>query len=308
MNIIFMGTPDFAVPSLQALYESQHTIAAVVTVPDKKKGRGQQICCSDVKKKAVELDLPVLQPEKLKDEQFLEEVRRLKPDIFVVVAYRILPYELYSIPKYGAINAHASLLPKYRGAAPIHWAVFNGEKETGVTVFQIDKKVDTGNIILQKKILLSAPDTTSKIYDELKELAPQALIEAVDVLGSGHLLPLSQNSALATPAPKVTSDTGKLDFSLSGSTLIRTLRAFSDWPGAWFTLNGKRIKVHDAKYILQENTEPGRTEILSKHEFAIHCRDGLFIPTVLQSPCKCRMAVEDWLNGQKINCDEKIDQ
>ena len=297
MKIIFMGTPEFAVPALDALVASHHDVLAVVTVPDKPKGRGQAMSMSDVKKRALELDLPVLQPAKLKDPVFLKTLHAFNPDILVVVAFRILPPEVYQLAPYGAVNAHASLLPKYRGAAPIHWAVYHGEKETGVTVFQIDKKVDTGNIILQEKIEILEEDTTGKLYDVLQKISADALLKALDMLESDKVEYLSQDDSLATPAPKVRPDTGKLDFNKSCDELSRSIRAFSPWPGSFFYLDGQRIKVSKASLEKADNTTPGTIEILSKKQFAIHCKDGYFMPQELQSPGRRRMDVVDWLNG-----------
>src|SRR6056297_1492022 len=259
MNVVFMGTPDFAVPSLEAIYRSVHTIKSVVTVPDRHKGRGQKVCFSDVKNRALDFNLPILQPEKLSDPRFLKKIRDLQPDIMVVVAYRILPKAVYEIPKYGAINAHASLLPKYRGAAPIHWAVFNGEKETGVTIFQINKKVDTGAILLRKKVAIEDWEKTTCIYNKLKFVAPGALLEAMSGLEKGILKPIPQDNRKSIPAPKVTPEHGRLDFSKSCDELMRTVRAFGQWPGTWFMLNGKRIKVYEAMVIPESETSPGKT-------------------------------------------------
>lgn len=284
MKVVFMGTPEFAVPSLDALVASHHDVLAVVTAPDKPKGRGQSLAISEVKKRALELDLPVLQPLKLKDPVFLKTLHAYNPDILVVVAFRILPPQVYELPTYGAVNAHASLLPKYRGAAPIHWAVFHGEKETGVTVFQIDKKVDTGKIILQETIDILEDDTTGKLYNVLQAISADALLKALDMLENNKVEYLPQDDSLATPAPKVKPETGKLDFELSCEELSRAIRAFSPWPGSYFMLNDQRIKVYKADVELCEDTQPGKIEILSKKQFAIHCKDGLFLPKELQSP------------------------
>jgi len=307
MKIVFMGTPEFAVPALNVLMASHHDVLAVVTVPDKPKGRGQSMAISDVKKRALELDLPVLQPVKLKDPVFLKTLQAYNPDILVVVAFRILPPEVYQLPKYGAVNAHASLLPKYRGAAPIHWAVYHGEKETGVTVFQIDKKVDTGNIILQEKIEILEEDTTGKLYDVLQKISADALLKALDMLENDKVKYLSQNDSLATPAPKVHPDTGKLDFNKSCDELSRSVRAFSPWPGSFFYMNDQRIKVSKATVEKVDNTTPGTIEMLSKKQFAIHCKDGYFLPQELQSPGRRKMDVVSWLNGTDLQGIKYID-
>ena len=308
MKIIFMGTPEFAVTSLDALVASHHDVLAVVTVPDKPKGRGQAVAMSDVKKRALELDLPVLQPAKLKDPVFINSLKARNPDILVVVAFRILPPEIYELPRYGAINAHASLLPKYRGAAPIHWAVYHGEKETGITVFQIDKKVDTGKIILQEKIDILENDTTGKLYNVLQKISADALLKALDMLENGKVNYLPQDDKIATPAPKVTPESGRLDFNLSGEELARSFRAFSPWPGSFFMIDGQRIKVFKAEVEAHSDTQPGKIEHLSKKQFAIHCKNGWFLPKELQSPGRKRMHVVDWLNGADLTGIEFVDK
>ncbi len=308
MKIIFMGTPEFAVPALNALVGSHHDVLAVVTVPDKPKGRGQSMAMSEVKKRALELDLPVLQPEKLKDPVFIKTLHAFNPDILVVVAFRILPPEVYGLPKFGAVNAHASLLPKYRGAAPIHWAVYHGEEETGVTVFQIDKKVDTGGIILQERIPILEDDTTGNLYNILQQLSADALLKALDMLENDKVDYIQQDDSIATPAPKVHPDTGKLDFNLTCEELSRSIRAFSLWPGSFFHLDGQRIKVSKASFELHPDTNPGNIEILSKKQFAIHCKDGYFLPQELQSPGRRKMDVLSWLNGIDLQGIKQIDK
>ena len=292
-----MGTPEFAVPSLEKLHASKHDVLAVVTVPDKPKGRGQSMAISDVKRKALELGLPVLQPAKLRDPDFIKTLKQYDADIFIVVAFRILPQLVYELPKFGAVNAHASLLPKYRGAAPIHWAVYHGEVETGVSVFQIDKKVDTGQIILQSKTAIGTEETTGELYERLMYIAADSLLEAINQLANHTVKYIPQNDALATPAPKVHPDTGKLDFNKKGKALCKAVRAFNPWPGAYTLINDQRIKIYKADFELQADTEPGKIEILSKKQFAIHCADGYFLPKELQAPGKRKMGVVDWLNG-----------
>lgn len=300
MKIIFMGTPEFAVPSLEALNASKHDMLAVVTAPDKPKGRGRSMAMSDVKMKALELGLPVLQPAKLKDPDFIDTLSAYNADIFIVVAFRVLPPEVYELPKFGAVNAHASLLPKYRGAAPIHWAVYYGEKETGVTVFQIDKKVDTGRMILQSKTAIGNDETTGELYERLMYIAANALVTAVDQLDKNEVHYIQQNDTEATTAPKVHPDTGKLDFDKTGEELCCAVRAFNPSPGAYTFIYDQRIKISKASFKLHPDTEPGKIELLSKKQFAIHCKDGYFLPKELQSPGRKKMGVVDWMNGNNL--------
>jgi methionyl-tRNA formyltransferase len=308
MKIVFMGTPDFAVPSLERLNASGHTVAAVVTAPDKPGGRGRKIQGSPVKNTALRLGLPLLQPVKLKAPEFIAELKKINPDILIVVAFRILPREVYSIARFGAVNAHASLLPKYRGAAPIHWAVLKGERETGITTFQIEDKVDTGGILLQKKIPISPEDTTGTLYEQLKVLAAETLLETLDGLEKGALKPVRQDHALATPAPKIFPEMAVLDFSESGEHIVNTARAFSPVPGARFFLNKNMIKILKCRFQPQENTNPGKLEHLSKSQFAIHCADGLIIPDEIQTEGKKRMAVRDFLNGFDLSGFGYVDE
>jgi len=210
MNIVFMGTPEFSVPSLSILLENDFNIVGVVTVPDKPKGRGRTLQYSDVKKFAIEKKLPVLQPEKMKNESFVNEIKNLQSDIIIVVAFRILPKEIFAIPKYGSFNLHASILPKYRGAAPINWAIINGEKETGVTTFFLKEEVDTGNIILQKKIPIGDEDDAGMIHDKLSELGAQVVLETVRMIEKGEVKTTLQDDSLATPDLKYSKMTAKL--------------------------------------------------------------------------------------------------
>ena len=297
MKIVFMGTPDFAVPSLERLMISGHNVTAVVTAPDKPGGRGRKIQGSPVKNAAQRLGLPVLQPVKLKETGFITELKSINPDIFIVIAFRILPREVYSIAPFGAVNAHASLLPKYRGAAPIHWAVLNGETETGITTFQIEDKVDTGGILLQKKISVFKEDTTGTLYERLKFLAADTLLETLDGLEKGTLKSVRQDDSLATPAPKIFPEMAELDFLKSGEHIVNTVRAFSPVPGARFFLNKTMIKILKCRFEAHDNTIPGKLERFSKSQFAIHCADGFILPEELQTEGKKRMAVRDFLNG-----------
>jgi len=303
-----MGTPDFAVPSLERLNASGHKVLAVVSAPDKPGGRGRKIQGSPVKSTALRFGLPLLQPVKLKDPGFIAELKKIKPDIFIVVAFRILPREVYSIASLGAVNAHASLLPKYRGAAPIHWAVLNGETETGITTFQIEDKVDTGGVLLQKKIPVSPEDTTGTLYERLKFLAADVLLETLSGLEKGNLKPFLQDESQATPAPKIFPEMALLDFSNSGKQIVNKVRAFSPFPGSRFFLNETMVKILKCRFEPLKNTIPGKLERLSRFHFAIHCADGFILPEELQTEGKKRMPVRDFLNGFDLSVFEFADE
>jgi len=247
MKLVFFGTPYFAIPSLNALHKSTHEICAVVTVPDKRYGRGLKKTSSPVKKTAEGLNYSIYQPPDLKDPDFLSIINKIDADIFVVVAYRILPNSLISIPQEGAINIHASLLPKYRGAAPIHRAILNGENETGVTAFKIQKTVDTGDILLQENYKLSKNITTGEVYDSLASIGAKLIVTTLDRLEKNELISIPQDHASATSAPKITSDDCLIDWHKSTDIIHNQIRAFSSKPGAYTYLKKKRVKLFNTK-------------------------------------------------------------
>ena len=243
MKIIFWGTPDFAVPSLKILLENNHKILAVVTAPDKERGRGQKVTFTPVKEFAIQNNIPVLQPEKLKAEGFINNLKTYECDLYVVVAFKILPRDVFSIPKYGSFNLHASLLPKFRGAAPIQWTLIKGETETGVTTFGLEDKVDTGNMYLQKKIPILPEDNFGTLHDKLSLLGAHAVLETADSIENGTAKMQQQSDELATPAPKINKEIMSIDWNKSAKDIHNLVRAFSPWPGAFFIHNEKMIKV-----------------------------------------------------------------
>lgn len=263
-----MGTPEFAVPSLNILLENGYDVPAVVTVPDKKKGRGLKESYSDVKTFALEKGLRVLQPEKLKDEEFVKQLTEIQPDLIVVVAFRILPREVYTIPKLGSFNLHASLLPKYRGAAPINWAIINGEKESGVTTFFLQDKVDTGNIILQKKVRIDEDETAGTLHDKLSFIGEEAVLETVQKIESDSVQVSPQDDTLASPAPKIFKEDCKIDWSLPAEKIYNFIRGLSPYPTAWTTLDGANMKIYLAGMTeMQSDGEPGSVLIEGKNIF-----------------------------------------
>lgn len=229
-----MGTPEFAVPPLQALVKAGYNIKAVVTVADKPSGRGRKLTGSAVKKAALDLGLPVLQPTSLKDEGFLAELDALQADLFVVVAFRMIPKQVWSRPRLGTFNLHGSLLPQLRGAAPIHWAVINGLKETGLTTFLIDEKIDTGNILLQEKLTIDAHWTTGELHDALLPIGAQLVVNTVKGLTVGSLTPQAQDDSEATHAPKLNKDNTRLDFTLDPNSLVQFVKGLCPFPGAYY--------------------------------------------------------------------------
>jgi methionyl-tRNA formyltransferase len=243
LRIVFMGSPAFAVPALEVLARSRHPVVSVVTGSDKRRGRGGDMSPTAVKSAAAGLGLPVIETDTLHAPAIGETLAGLAPDLIVVVAFKILPPALLSIPRIGSINAHASLLPKYRGAAPIHHAILQGETETGVTVFMLDRGIDTGGILLQEKTPVGPDETTGDLYERLRLIAADAVLRAVDGLASGTAIPVPQDDTLASSAPKVHPDDGWLDLTQAASTVRNRIRAFTPHPGAWVRLDGRKLRI-----------------------------------------------------------------
>lgn len=258
-----MGSPAFAVTCAEAVRESGHEIAAVVTVPDKPAGRGLKPRQSAVKTWALAHDLPVLQPASLRAPDFLDAIRALAADVFVVVAFKILPRELYAIPPRGAFNLHASLLPKYRGAAPINWAIINGEHETGVTTFFLQDKVDTGALILQERITIGEQETAGELHDRLATLGAGVVVRTLALIEAGTAIPQPQDESLACPAPKLTTETGHIVWSSEAQSIHNLVRGLAPSPGAWTTLHGKTFKIHRTQCtdLIPEPAYPGECVI-----------------------------------------------
>lgn len=305
LNIVFMGTPDFAVPALEKLHGSQHQILAVITVPDKQQGRGRRERPSAVKQKAIELRLPVLQPEKLRDQEFTEKLRALNPDVIVVVAFRILPEVIFTIPKYGSFNLHASLLPQYRGAAPIHWALLNGDTESGVSTFFLKKKVDTGNIIKQAKTPILPEDNLHTLYDKLCNIGAGLVLETVDLIASRDVKEFEQDNTLASPAPKVTAQTRQLDFEESARQCHNRVRAFAPSPGAFTHRSGSLLKILASEITTAEGT-PGTIIEVADNSFTVACRIGSIKISTVQPESKKAMDAGSYLRGYPFNPGDKL--
>ncbi len=297
MNIIFMGTPDFSIPSLKILLESTHKILAVVTQPDRERGRGQKISFTPVKQFAVENNIPVYQPEKLKgNTEFVEQMKSLKPDLFVIVAFRILPKEIFEIPKFGSFNLHASYLPKYRGAAPIQWALINGDEETGLTTFKLAEKVDTGNIYLQQKIEIFPDDNFETLHDRMSELGSKLVLDTVNLIENGKYELKKQDDSLASPAPKITKEICKIDWNKSAEEIHNLIRGLSPHPAAYFNYNGKVIKIFKTEIVKDANLKPFEFH-QTKSEFIIGCGMDALRILEIQQEGKKRMGTEEFLRG-----------
>lgn len=301
MRIVFMGTPEFAVPSLEILLQHGYDIPAVITAADKPGGRsGLQE--SAVKKFALSHGLRVLQPEKLKNPEFLEELRALRADLQVVVAFRMLPEVVWNMPPLGTLNLHGSLLPKYRGAAPINWAIINGETETGVTTFLLRHEIDTGDVLFQEKIPIGENDTAGDIHDRMMVLGAQVVLRTVQAIERGEVRPLPQSDAEATHAPKIFTETCRIDFTQPTARVHNFIRGLSPYPGAWTMLDGKTLKI-----LQTLKTGPGAVALPpgqfvsdGKNYLKISTLDGFVEVLELQMEGKRRMNVKDFLNGYKI--------
>ena len=302
LKVIFFGTPEFAKTSLEAIHKSQHEIVGVVTVADKASGRGQKIHESPVKTFAVENHLPVFQPEKLRNPEFLKSIKDLDADIFVVVAFRMMPKVLFEMPKLGTFNLHASLLPDYRGAAPINYAVINGEKKTGATTFFINEKIDEGNILLQKEIEISPEENAGELHDRLMEMGAELVVKTLDGL--------AENSIQEKPQPevehpknafKIFKEDTRIDWTKDAETVHNFIRGMSPYPCAFTTLKigeeEKTLKIYKGKFeISAHDKTPGSLEI-DKHSLKIFAKNGIYYPQELQLEGKKRMNLKDFLNG-----------
>jgi len=312
MRIIFMGTPDFAVPSLKALVDAGHEITGVVTQPDRPKGRGQKLAPPAVKVAGVEEGLTIYQPEKIKTDEFIDTLRELSPELIVVAAFgQLLSREILELPGFGCINVHASLLPKYRGAAPIHWAVINGESETGVTIMQMDVGLDTGDMILGDTIPITADDTTGTVHDRLSQLGADLLVKAVEQISSGKVHRVPQDHTQASYAPLLTRDLEKIDWSRSSFEIFNLVRGLNPWPGAFTLIGDKILKIWSAKACTTDPI-PGPVPELSQFKpgevlghipevgFAVATGNGCIALTEVQLQGSKRMRAEEFMRGHNI--------
>jgi len=309
MRIIFMGSPEFAIPALKRLLESRHEIVAVVTSPDKPKGRGLKVESTPVKILADKKKIRILQPKSLKDPEFIEKLKQINADLYVVVAFRILPEELLSIPPKGIINLHPSDLPKYRGAAPINWAIINGEKATGITTFLIEKTVDTGQILMKEKASIGEDETAGELSARLAELGADLMLKTIDNYENNKITPIAQDDTKATKAPKIKKEDCVIDWKKSNREVKNFIRGLSPNPGAFTYYNKNIIKIFraDLSGNQREKAIPGEIVNVDKNKgILVACGKGAVIVKDLMKEGRKRMTVQDFLRGSSIKPGERF--
>ncbi|GAB3013492.1 methionyl-tRNA formyltransferase [Niabella terrae] len=310
LRIVFMGTPEFAVASLSALLDAGCRVVAVITAPDKPAGRGMKLSQSAVKQFALEQQFPVLQPIKLKDPEFLEALQAFQADLQICVAFRMLPETVWNMPRLGTINLHGSLLPQYRGAAPINWAIINGEQQTGVTTFKLKHEIDTGDLLLQQTIPIAENDTAGTLHDTMKDIGATLLVETVQGLAKGTIQEKAQILPEAVPvktAPKIFTETCQIDFNQSLEKVYNLIRGLSPYPAAFTFLDGRKLKIFIAE---KHNGHPaiaaGAYQTDGKTFLRFACNDGWLDLKELQLEGKKRMPVTEFLKGYRFNQDRKV--
>ena len=310
MRVVFMGTPDFSVPTLEKIIEAGHEVIGVVTQPDKAKGRGKKVLFPPVKEMALAHDLPVYQPRRARDPEFIEEMKALNPEVMVVVAFgQILPKAILDIPKYGCINVHASLLPKYRGAAPIQWAVIRGEKVSGVTTMQMDVGLDTGDMLLKKEVLLDEEETGGSLHDKLSTLGGDLLIETLKKIEAGDIHPEKQDDSQAGEyARMLDKNLGRIDFSMPAVEIERLIRGLNPWPSAFTSYNGKTMKLWKAKADNCGQGVPGQVIHVDKNSFTVQTGQGTLQILELQMEGKKRMDAGAFLRGCPLETGTMLGQ
>ena len=312
LKIVFMGTPDFAVGALQAIIEAGHQVSAVVTQPDKPKGRGKELQMTPVKACAAAHNIPVFQPGKIKEPEAVEVLRSYEADIFVVAAFgQILSEEILSMPKYGCVNIHASLLPKYRGAGPIQWAIIDGEKKTGVTIMQMEKGLDTGDMLLHKEVEIDPKETGDSLHDKLAAAGAELIVEALPKIAAGQLTPRKQNDAESCYAKMLQKSMGRIDWNMTADKLDCLIRGLISWPGASTTFRGKNLKIWEEEPVMEgdfsvsiSESLPGTIVCVEKEAFYVQTKEGVLKVLSVQIEGKKRMAVKDFLLGYPIKAGE----
>ena len=302
MKIVFMGTPDFALASLDKLIDGGYEIDAVVTQPDRPKGRGKKLTPPPVKERALEAGLRVLQPERVKDSGFIEALKELSPDIIIVVAYgQILPEEIINLPAMGCINVHASLLPKYRGAAPINWCIINGESRTGVTTMYMDKGMDTGDILLQRETEIGENETAGELHDRLAALGADLLLETLEGLQRNEVERKAQDHSAATYAPQLDRETGRVDWNSDAKSIYNLIRGTNPWPGCYTVYKGERMKIWEAKVLEQKSRGTAGKVLEAGHGgMLVQAGSGTLLVTKIQMPSSRVMTVDEYLRGNSL--------
>lgn len=302
LRIVFMGTPEFAVPSLTILHENGYNVVGVITAPDKPAGRGRKLTGSPVKQEAERLGLKILQPRNLKAPEFIQELKELKANLQIVVAFRMLPEMVWDMPEIGTFNLHASLLPNYRGAAPINWAIINGEKETGITTFFLKHEIDTGNIILQEKEEITENDTVGSLYGRLMNKGSELVLKTVRLIENNEENTSAQNYQGNEPkAPKIFKEDCEIDWTKDSESIRNFIRGLSPYPCAWTKLNDKNLKVYSAeKEIMNHNRKPGEWESDGKEHLYFYSKDGRLGLRDVQLESKKRMSISDLLKGMRL--------
>ena len=309
MDIVYMGTPDFAVPALEKLIEAGHKITAVVTQPDRQRGRGKEVLYSPVKECALKHDIPVFQPVKIKSPEAVAQLRTYQADIFVVAAFgQILSKEILEMPRYGCVNIHASLLPKYRGAAPIQWAVINGEDKTGVTIMQMDEGLDTGDIIVQREVLIAQEETGESLFEKLSVLGADLLVETLDGIWRDDVVKRKQDASLSTYARMLKKEDGRIDWSRTSKQIEQQIRGMNSWPSAYTMWNGKTLKIWKAQWNQSVHAHaPGTILTVEKESISIACGEGVIKILELQLEGKKRMPVKDFLLGYHMEEGSRLE-
>lgn len=299
--MVYMGTPDFAVGPLEAMIEAGHKITAVVTQPDRPRGRGKEMAASPVKECALKHGIPVLTPVKIKTAEAVEELQKYPADIFVVAAFgQILSEEILNMPAYGCINIHASLLPKYRGAAPIQWSIIDGEKETGVTIMQMDKGLDTGDILFRRKVEIAAEETGASLFDKLAEAGSSLIVEALAKIEKGDVSPVKQDDNKSSYAKMLTKSTGRIDWNKSAVEIERLVRGLNSWPSAYTGYKGKQLKIWKARVAEDMGGQPGSVARVTGDEVFVHTGKGALVLTEIQLEGKKRMSTKEFLLGRSF--------
>lgn len=307
MKVIYMGTPDFSVGPLEAMIQAGHEVTAVVTQPDKPKGRSDKLIPSPVKECALKYNIPVMTPAKIKTPEAIAELKKYEADIFVVAAFgQILSEEILNMPKYGCINIHASLLPKYRGAAPIQWSIIDGEKETGITIMQMDKGLDTGDILFQKIVPIEDSDTGESLFDKLAVAGAEFLVEVLPKIEAGDVHPIKQDEEKSTYAKILTKSIGDIDWAQSADAIEHLVRGLNSWPSAYTKLQGKQLKVWGSKVVAGKSGEPGTVCEVTKDSIIVATGQDALAITELQLEGKKRMSTKDFLVGRAVAVGTKL--